>query len=802
MTLQRAVSSASVLTAAILSLAVFTGAKPAAPHHKSANPAVHAPKPAATPLYKNAAAPVAARVEDLLKRMTLEEKVAQIGTIWQNKDSVLGPDGSFDPAKASTSLPYGIGQIARPSDFQGTKLDGRGRNTREATTLINAIQHWAVEHTRLGIPVFFHEEGLHGAVVVDGTSFPQAIALASSWDPDLVRRVNAVTGRELAARGVREVLSPVVDVARDPRWGRIEETFGEDPYLVSEMGVAAVEGLQGDALPLAPGKVFATLKHMTGHGQPESGTNVGPAEISERTLRENFFPPFEQAVTRTNVRAVMASYNEIDGVPSHANKWLLTGVLRGEWGYKGAVVSDYFAIEQMADIHHIEADHAAAAIRALRAGVDLDNPNGASFGTLVASVRAGRVTEKEIDTAVRRFLTLKFDAGLFEHPFSDVDAADALTGNAEADALALEAARRAVVLLKNDGTLPLKRDGLKTLAVIGPNAGSMHLGGYSSVPRHTVDVLDGIRAKLGSSVNVVYSEGVRITESSEWGADEVKLADPAENEARIKDALKVAKSADTIVLVLGDTEQTSREAWAPEHLGDRDSLDLVGQQDELASAIFALGKPVVVVLINGRPLSVVNIAAKANALVEGWYLGQDTGTAMADILFGDANPGGHLPVTIARSVGQLPMFYNYKPSAHRGYLFDAVAPLFPFGWGLSYTTFDISAPRLSTATIKPDGSVTVSVDVKNTGNRAGDEVVQLYLHQQVASVTRPVKELKGFRRITLAPGEQKTVTFTVGTRELRMFNYDMKRVVEPGAFDIMVGDNSVQLKTAILTVAG
>ncbi len=539
MALKRAVSSAAVVIAGALVALLAVGAAP--PHHK---PAKHRPKPAAattaTPLYKNATAPIDKRVEDLLKRMTLEEKVAQIVTLWQNKDTILAPDGAFDPAKATAQLPFGIGQIARPSDLQGTKLEGRGRNTRDATALINAIQHWAVERTRLGIPVFFHEEGLHGAVVVDGTSFPQAIALASTWDPDLVRRVNAVTGRELAARGVSEVLSPVVDVARDPRWGRIEETFGEDPYLVGEMGVAAIEGLQGDSLPLAPGKVFATLKHMTGHGQPESGTNVGPAPYAERTLRENFFPPFEQAVARTNVRAVMASYNEIDGIPSHANKWLLGTVLRGEWGYKGAVVSDYFAIEQMAEIHHIAADIPSAAIRSLRAGVDLDNPNGVAFSTLVASVKAGKVGEKEIDVAVRRFLTLKFQAGLFEHPYQDVDAADALTGNAEADALATEAARRSIVLLKNDGTLPLSKS-VRTLAVIGPNALGTHLGGYSSVPRHTIDILSGIKAKLGAGVNVVYSEGARITESSEWGADEVKLADPAENAQRIKDAVRVAR---------------------------------------------------------------------------------------------------------------------------------------------------------------------------------------------------------------------------------------------------------------------
>jgi beta-glucosidase len=783
--------------AVAMAAVAVSGAAPKA--HK---PVVHAaPAANSAPLYKDPNASIPARVEDLLKRMTLEEKVAQIGTIWNNKDSILDGEGNFDPAKASAQLPYGIGQIARPGDLEGTKRTGIARNTRETTALIDAIQHWAVEKTRLGIPVWFHDEGLHGAVIVNGTSFPQAIALASTWDPDLVRRVNAVTGRELAARGVTEALSPVVDVARDPRWGRIEETFGEDPYLCGEMGVAAVQGLQGDALPLAPGKVFATLKHMTGHGQPESGTNVGPAPFGERTIREFFLPPFEEVVHRTNVRAVMASYNEVDGVPSHVNTWLLGTVLRGEWGYKGAVVSDYFAIEQLTDLHHVVPDHAAGAVRALRAGVDVDNPNGASFGTLVASVKAGKITEKEIDVAVRRFLTVKFQAGLFEHPFHDVDAADALTGNADGDALATEAARRAAVLLKNDGTLPLSKS-IKTLAVIGPNAASMHLGGYSGVPRHIVTVLDGIKAKLGASANVLYSEGVQITQSSEWGADEVKLADPAENRKRIAEAVTVAKKADTIVLVLGDTEQTSREAWADNHLGDRDDLNLVGQQDELADAIFALGKPVVVVLINGRPLSVVNVAAKANALIEGWYLGQDTGTAMADILFGDANPGGHLPVTIARSVGQLPMFYNYKPSAHRGYLFDTTAPLFPFGFGLSYTTFDVSAPRLSAQTIKPDGSVTVSVEVKNTGTRAGDDVVQLYLHQQVASVTRPVKELKGFQRVTLAPGEQKTVTFTVGPHELRMYNQQMQRVVEPGAFDIMSGDSSAVLKTTVLTVAG
>ncbi|TWB39585.1 glycoside hydrolase family 3 N-terminal domain-containing protein [Nitrospirillum pindoramense] len=758
-----------------------------------------ADKPA---VYKDPAAPLPARVDDLLARMTLDEKVAQLIAVWDHKPAIFDASMNFDPTKASGVYPNGLGQFTRPNDEKGSGSlrTQRWRDTRGTVAMVNAVQHWAVEKTRLGIPVLFHEEGLHGYPSIGPTSFPQAIAQASSWDPDLIRQVDGVVAREIRVRGVSLVLSPVVDVARDPRWGRIEETFGEDPYLAGEMGVAAVQGLQGDSLPLADGKVFATLKHLTGHGQPESGTNVGPASLGERTLREMFFPPFEQVIHRTNVRAVMASYNEIDGVPSHVNTWLLQDVLRGEWGYKGAVISDYSGVDQLVSIHHVVPDLPAAAIRAIKAGVDADLPDGESYASLADSVRAGKVKEEVIDRAVRRILELKFQAGLFEHPYADADQAEALTGNGEARAVALKAAQKAVVLLKNDGVLPLDTAKVKTLAVIGPNAAVAHLGGYSGQPKQTVSILDGIKAKVGARVKVTYAEGVRITKGDDWYGDTVELADPQENARLIQQAVAVAKAADHIVLVIGDNEQTSREGWAKNHLGDRDSLDLVGQQNDLAKALFALGKPVVVVLQNGRPLSVVDVAAKSNALIEGWYLGQEGGTAMADVLFGDVNPGGKLPVTIPRSVGQLPMFYNKKPSARRGYLFDTTDPLFPFGYGLSYTTFDVGPPRLSTPTIRKDGTVTVSVDVKNTGKRAGDEVVQLYLHQQVASVTRPVKELKGFQRITLAPGENRTVTFTVDAQALGLWNQDMKRVVEPGAFDIMAGDNSVDLKTAVLTV--
>jgi beta-glucosidase len=754
------------------------------------------------PLYQDPKAPVEQRVEDLLGRMTLNEKILQLTTVWTRKQEIFTAGNDFDAAKAHKVFPDGIGHMARPSDLRGTgdPFETPYRDAKQTVALVNSIQHYAVKETRLGIPVLFHEEGLHGYAARDATSFPQAIALASSWDPELLTRVFTVAAREMRARGVQMVLAPVVDVARDPRWGRIEETYGEDPYLVGQLGIAAVRGFQGDTLPLAPGKVFATLKHMTGHGQPEGGTNVGPASISERTLREVFFPPFAAAVRSSHALNVMASYNEIDGIPSHANYWLLHDVLRGEMGFTGAVVSDYDGIEQLVTLHHVEPDFLHAAARAMHAGVDSDLPDGAAYAKLPEALSKGLVTQEQIDTAVRRMLTEKFLSGLFEHPYADAKAAQAITNNAEARALGVQAAKETTVLLKNDGALPLTTS-IKTLAVIGPNAARVDLGGYSNVPNHTVSLLDGIKAKVGNRVKIVSAEGVRITDKGDWYSDDVKLADRDANLARIKEAVEVAKGADEIVLAIGSSSAVSREGWdKATHLGDRADIGLIAQQNELAQAMFALGKPVVVVLINGAPLSIPEVAGKANALLEAWYPGQEGGTALADILFGDANPGGKLPLTIARSVSQLPMYYNQKPTAHRGYLFDTTEPLFPFGFGLSYTTFDISAPHLSASQIKAGDSVTVSVDIRNTGRMAGDEVVQLYLHDVVSSVTRPIKELKGFKRVTLAPGESKTLQFTLDREAFALWNQEMKRVVEPGAFEIMVGPNSVDLKTTTLDI--
>jgi beta-glucosidase len=760
---------------------------------------------AASPLYKDATASVDARVNDLLAKMTLEEKIAQIMTVWDAKAEVFDAKGEFDAVKMSAKFPNGIGQFARPSDANGpaSPRKVKGRDVRGTVRLVNALQKHAVTKTRLGIPILMHEEGLHGYAALDATSFPQAIALASSWDPDLLREINVVIGREIRARGVSLALSPVVDVARDPRWGRIEETFGEDPYLAGEMGVAAVEGLQGTGkvTTLAPGKVFATLKHLTGHGQPESGTNVGPANISERALREYFFPPFEQVVKRTGIQAVMASYNEIDGVPSHASKWLLGDVLRGEWGFTGAVVSDYYAIDELAGRHSIAKDKTDAAILALAAGVDSDLPTGAAYSTLLNSVREGKVSETAINQAVARMLAMKFRAGLFENPYADAEAAVKITNNAEAKALALKAAQRSITLLKNDGMLPLSLPvKAPTIAVIGPSAAVARLGGYYGQPPITVSILDGIKAKVGKRANIVFAQGVKITEDDDWWADEVKLADPATNRKLIAEAVATAANVDQIILTLGDTEQTSREGWAESHLGDRSSLDLVGEQQELFDALKATGKPITVVLINGRPASIGKIAGEANAIVEGWYLGEQGGNAIADVLFGDVNPGGKLPVTFPRNVGQLPVFYNHKPTARRGYLFDDKAPLYPFGFGLSYSTFDVGAPTLSSGSIAANGSVTVTVPVKNTSSRAGDETVQIYVRDKVSSVTRSVKDLKAFKRVTLAAGENKNVTFTLTSDAFQMWNDKMVRVVEPGEFEIMAGPDSANLKTVTLTV--
>jgi len=775
--------------------------------------AAHAPLSLAldseSPLYRDASAAIDLRVKDLLDRMTLQEKVAQMIALWRSKADII--DGlEFSADRASSAYPDGFGQITRASDKRGVPGTGeasggtadRWRTPQETVEFVNSIQDWAIDDTRLGIPVIMHEESLHGYMATEATMFPQAIALAGTFDTELMHDVSSLIAREVRARGIHLVLSPVVDIVRDPRWGRIEETFGEDPYLVAEMGVAAVEGLQGRGKfeKLADEKVYATLKHMTGHGQPASGNNVSPAQISERELRENFFPPFREIVERTSIGAVMPSYNEIDGMPSHSNRWLLQDILRDEWGFDGMIVSDFNGVEQLETLHKVTVDKEHSARRALAAGVDSETPSGDTFRSLAEQVEDGRVDVAQIDQAVARILECKFRAGLFENPYGDVELTERITGNEEARELARKAARKSLCLLSNDGTLPLQAGRHKAIAVIGPNTEIARMGGYSSVPKQTVSLLDGIRTTVAGKSSIVHSQGVFITQSEDRSDDEIFLADPENNHKLIAEAVAVAASADVIILAIGDTEQTSREGFATNHLGDRAEIDIVGEQNDLIDALHALGKPIVVCAINGRPPSWPNVIAKANAVLECWYPGQEGGTAMAEALFGVVNPGAKLPVTVVRDEGQIPFFYNHKPTARRGYLFADKTPLFPFGHGLSYTSFSIDEPRLSASTIKNESSVEVLVDIENTGDRAGDEVVQLYVRDQIASVTRPVKVLKGFQRVTLEAGERRSLKFELGSKAFSFWNAKMQEVVEPGIFEIMVGSDSVNLKTSVLEI--
>jgi beta-glucosidase len=613
---------------------------------------------------------------------------------------------------------------------------------------------------------------------------------------------------EARLRGTHQALTPVVDVAREPRWGRVEETYGEDPFLVSRLGIAAVRGFQGDATFRDKKHVIATLKHFVGHAQPESGMNCAPADVSMRTLREVFLFTFREALSKGGAISVMASYNEVDGVPSHANKWLLRDVLRKEWGFKGYIVSDYYAIWELNDRpdthgHFVAKDKKEAAALAVKAGVNIELPDPDCYLHLVELVREGTLQESELDELIAPMLHWKFEMGLFDDPYVDPAEAERVVGCEAHNRLALDAAHEAITLLKNEnGLAPLDPSKIKTLAVIGPNANRSLLGGYSGVPKYSVTVLDGIKEKLGNRVNVLYSEGCKITVGGSWNQDEVTASDPAEDAKAIAEAVEVAKKADVIVLAIGGNEQTSREAWSLVHMGDRTSLDLVGRQEELVRRIVALGKPVVVFLFNGRPISINYVSQNVPVIYECFYLGQETGRAVADVLFGDVNPGGKLPITIPRSVGHLPAFYNHKPSARRGYLFDDVSPLFAFGYGLSYTTFKLGNPRLAADKIARDGSTQLLVDVTNTGQREGAEVVQMYIRDLVSSVTRPVKELKGFRKVWLKPGETATVALEITPDLLSFYDLNMEYVVEPGDFEIMAGTSSrnEDLTKLILTV--
>jgi len=758
-----------------------------------------------SPLYKNPQLAAASRVKDLLSHMSLEEKAAQMMCVWQKKsETLVDADGNFDlkKAKAAFKKGHGLGQVGRPSDA------GKGKNAREMAELTNAIQKFFLENSRLGIPVMFHEECLHGQAAVGGTSFPQPIGLGATFNPELVESLYAMTAEEARVRGTHQALTPVVDVARDPRWGRVEETFGEDPYLVTQLGIASVRGFQGDASFKDKKWVIATLKHFAAHGQPESGINCAPTNVSMRLLRETFLQPFKDAIQKAKAISVMASYNEIDGVPSHASEWLLRDVLRKEWGFKGFVVSDYYAIWELGyrpdtHGHFVARDKKESCALAVRAGVNIEFPEPDCYLHLVENVQKGVLKESQLDSLVAPMLFWKFKMGLFDDPYVNPVEAERIVGSERNRKLALQAAHETITLLKNANNLvPLNPSKIKSIAVIGPNADRELLGGYSGRPKFYTSLLEGIRSKVGDRVQVPYCEGCKITVGGSWNQDLVTASHPEDDRKQIQEAVKVAQQSDVIVLAIGGNEQTSREAWSLKHMGDRTRLDLTGRQQELVTAMLSTGKPVIVFLFNGSPLSIQYLHENVPVIFECWYLGQETGHAVADVLFGDFNPGGKLPITIPRSAGHLPAFYNHKPSARRGYLFDDVSPLHAFGHGLSYTSFAFKNVRLSRKKIRRNGSTRVLVDVTNTGKRAGTEVVQMYIRDCVSSVTRPVKELKGFKKISLRPGETQAVGLDITPASLAFYDINMKYVVEPGEFEILVGNSSrdIDLQKAILTV--
>ncbi|MGB7846291.1 MAG: glycoside hydrolase family 3 N-terminal domain-containing protein [Candidatus Acidiferrum sp.] len=742
--------------------------------------------------YKDPHLAIPDRVADLVSRMTLEEKVAEITGGHRSDRGLLDPTGQL--------------HYATPEDLfkEMYRLENK-MSAGERALAHNALQRFQLERTRLGIPLIFQGEALHGFMAYGSTSFPQALALASTWDPVLIKQVFTTVADEMASSGTNQAFSPVLDLARDPRWGRTEETYGEDPFLGARIGVAAIEGLQGDSYLIDRHHILATAKHFTAHGQPESGTNTAPANFSERELREFYLFAFEAAVREARVGSVMASYNEIDGIPSHVNPWLLDRVLRQEWGFDGYVTSDGEGLQMLYKLHGVAADSTEAARKAIAAGVDYDLSDGSVYRTLLEQVRQGIVPEWQLNRAVGRVLAAKFRLGLFENPYVDPDYAEKITNSPEHQALALKTAEEEIVLMRNEGhLLPLDPKKLKSIAVIGPNAADVHLGGYSRDAGRGVSVLDGIRQRLGPGVNVLYAEGCKITIGKQgwagWYENDTQLADPKEQQASIHAAAETAKKAGIALMVVGETESTNREAWSENHLGDRDSLDLLGAQDQLVQTIVETGVPTIVLLINGRPLSINYVASHVPAILEGWYLGQEGGTAVARVLFGDVNPGGKLPISFPRSVGQLPDYYNHKPSRSRSYIFTSREPLFPFGHGLSYTTFKFENPRVEPAVIPPGGTAKVTVDVTNTGDRAGDEVAQLYIHQRISSVTRPVLALRGFQRIHLPPGEKASVVFALTPNDLAIFDDRMQRIVEPGVFDLFVGPSSANTQSLQLQV--
>ena len=717
-----------------------------------------------SPPYKNPSLSVDARVADLLGRMTVEEKARQLDMYFgceelldKNKNPTVDHhthakiDVVFDPQFAEKSL--------------GNLGAGSIHDLYPRAKLSNRIQDWVIKSNRLGIPALFIEEGLHGYMDFNEIVFPQTINLATTWNADMARQTGAAIAAQARANGVDMILGPVLDVARDPRWGRVEEDFGEDPYLTGQLGLAYVQGMQGDSLN-TDHTVIAEPKHFAGHGSPEGGLNMSPVHAGEREVRSIMLKSFEPAVREGKAMGIMAAYHDIDGVPCTGSSWLLTKVLRDEWGFQGFVLSVLGAVRRLYDTHHVVDSPANAVLLALNSGVDMqfyDFGHDVFQNAIVNGVKNGQVTEATLNQAVGRVLRAKFMLGLFDHPFVDESLDATVRRSAQQKDFALASARQSMCLLKNEGNLlPLKKD-VKHIAVIGPNANIARIGDYTEAAHESSEqgMFEQIKQLVSTDSQVQFSDG-----------------------ADIEKAVAMAKQADVVILGLGEWLKISGEGF------DRSDLNLPGQQEQLLEAIAATGKPLVLVLQNGRPLSITWAAKNVPAILEAWYAGEFGGRAIAETLFGDNNPAGRLPITFPRNVGQLPDFYNHFPSKKDSYIEGNSSPLFVFGHGLSYTTFKYDQIAVTAPSLSSGDDVQVSVRVTNAGNREGDEVAQLYVHQATASVATPVKALKGFSRIHLKPGESQNVQFRLKPSDLAVWGASQEWKVEPGEYSVNVGGSS------------
>lgn len=756
------------------------------------------------------------KAREIISQLSLKEKLAQLqsGSIYVIKDASdsLG-NLNFDTLRKY--YPYGMGLMN--IDFGGCPPEKYARTVNSLKEYNKTLAH--------PIPIIFIGEGLHGLMGVDATVFPQAIALGCSWDTTLLSKVYAVTANESHARGINMLFSPILDLAREPRFGRIEEMYSEDPYLCGIYGRTAVREFQRGDKSSRRLRMAATLKHFMGHGQMEGGRNVACFPGSANDLMNNHSLPFEMCV-KAGVACVMPAYNDVCDLPVTANPWLLRDVLRKQFGFRGLIVSDQNAIDRMYDVNHLAPSYREAAELSLEAGIEIDIiGRDGTFQMLEESVQKGRISESQIDRALRHLLILKWRLGLFDdngdNPV-DIPALMRINQCQEHLDLAREAARKTMVLLKNDGVLPLDAGKVKRVAVIGPNSKTLDYGGYTAEPvTPGVSVYDGVKAYCDNNkIAVTYAEGCRLSDSpiAFWQNDNQTLIPEDRARKMIAEAVNVAKNSDVVILCVGENVSYSREAWGENHRGDRDNLELLGLQNELIEKVKATGKPVVTLIFGGRPLNIHPAANNSNALVQCFYLGQQCGNAVADVLFGDYNFEGKLSVTIPRSAGALPCYYNMKPNRFRSYVYedrgDTIFPYtfdtlsntykyveggwepptnhatYPFGFGLSYSKFEISQPKVEDYTVSQYKPAKITVTVKNVSDVDGSETVQLYVRDEFATVVRPIKELKAFRKVYLKAGESKEITFEISKDLLMFYDQKLEKVFEPGNFLVYVGSSS------------